>query len=128
MSNSSVSRPGVSLGGRGAQWLRDVHSAVGGDMETGSSPSDPLFWLHHANIDRLWAKWQKQHPGVKPVLRQNLVRIAQAAPRSSHSPRLRALRRWAAGYRHPQTMDLARSHGPTGFGVEDGRRKGSSRG
>ena len=33
-------------------------------METGSSPSDPLFWLHHATIDRLWAKWQKQHPGV----------------------------------------------------------------
>ena len=43
-----------------------VHSAVGGDMETGSSPSDPLFWLHHANIDRLWAKWQKQHPSIKP--------------------------------------------------------------
>ena len=42
-----------------------VHSAVGGDMETGSSPSDPLFWLHHANIDRLWAKWQKQHPGER---------------------------------------------------------------
>jgi hypothetical protein len=32
------------------------------------------------------------------------------------------------GYRLPvsQAMDLARSHGPTGFGVEDGRRKGPS--
>jgi tyrosinase len=39
---------------------------VGGDMATGSSPSDPLFWLHHANLDRLWAKWQSQHPGVNP--------------------------------------------------------------
>ena len=43
-----------------------VHDAVGGDMGTGSSPSDPLFWLHHANLDRLWAKWQSQHPGVNP--------------------------------------------------------------
>jgi tyrosinase len=43
-----------------------VHNAVGGDMATAASPSDPLFWLHHANIDRLWVKWQKKHPGAKP--------------------------------------------------------------
>jgi tyrosinase len=24
------------------------------------SPSDPLFYLHHANIDRIWAGWQKK--------------------------------------------------------------------
>src|SRR5690606_29593427 len=24
------------------------------------SPGDPLFWLHHANIDRIWALWQAQ--------------------------------------------------------------------
>ncbi|KAK3392845.1 hypothetical protein B0H63DRAFT_2337 [Podospora didyma] len=24
------------------------------------SPSDPIFWLHHAQIDRLWAIWQGQ--------------------------------------------------------------------
>ncbi|MEH1849456.1 MAG: tyrosinase family protein [Nostoc sp.] len=23
-----------------------------------SSPYDPVFWLHHANADRLWAEWQ----------------------------------------------------------------------
>ncbi|MEM6252562.1 MAG: tyrosinase family protein [Cyanobacteria bacterium P01_D01_bin.156] len=22
------------------------------------SPYDPIFWLHHANVDRLWAQWQ----------------------------------------------------------------------
>lgn len=25
------------------------------------SPSDPVFWLHHANVDRLWAEWQEGH-------------------------------------------------------------------
>jgi len=29
-----------------------------------SSPYDPIFWLHHANVDRLWAEWQAQgHSG-----------------------------------------------------------------
>jgi tyrosinase len=24
-----------------------------------ASPNDPVFWLLHANVDRLWAEWQK---------------------------------------------------------------------
>lgn len=35
-----------------------VHNAVGGDMATARSSNDPLFFLHHANIDRLWAQWE----------------------------------------------------------------------
>lgn len=36
-----------------------IHQLVGGLMgrpETASA--DPFFWLHHANIDRVWATWQ----------------------------------------------------------------------
>lgn len=40
------------------------HNWVGGTMAGGRSPLDPLFWLHHGNIDRLWAIWQRNHPGV----------------------------------------------------------------
>jgi tyrosinase len=30
-----------------------------------SSPYDPIFWLNHANVDRLWATWQDQgHSGI----------------------------------------------------------------
>lgn len=43
-----------------------VHRAVGGDMATAASPADPVFFLHHANVDRLWAAWQKAHPGQAP--------------------------------------------------------------
>ena len=25
---------------------------------TTTSPNDPIFFLHHANIDRIWAAWQ----------------------------------------------------------------------
>lgn len=27
-----------------------------------SSPGDPMFFLHHAQIDRLWTLWQTQNP------------------------------------------------------------------
>jgi len=35
-----------------------VHNLIGGIMSSISySPKDPLFFVHHANIDRLWAAW-----------------------------------------------------------------------
>jgi tyrosinase len=34
-----------------------LHNLIGGVMPTMQSPIDPIFWLHHANVDRLWAAW-----------------------------------------------------------------------
>ena len=34
-----------------------VHCTVGGLMCNAKSPSDPIFMLHHGNIDRIWAVW-----------------------------------------------------------------------
>lgn len=40
-----------------------VHAWVGGTMsDIATSPADPLFWMHHANIDRIYTLWQKTHP------------------------------------------------------------------
>jgi len=41
-----------------------VHLWVGGSMEPLSSPNDPIFFLHHCNVDRLWAQWQMNNPTV----------------------------------------------------------------
>jgi tyrosinase len=43
-----------------------THIAVGGNMGGASSPTDPLFWLHHAFIDKIWADWQATPSGKKP--------------------------------------------------------------
>ena len=39
-------------------------------MAAMTSPNAPVFFLHHCNIDRLWAKWQEAwleaNPGMVP--------------------------------------------------------------
>jgi tyrosinase len=38
------------------------HFTIGGDPggDIFNSPGDPVFWLHHAQIDRIWWIWQNQ--------------------------------------------------------------------
>ncbi|PVU89457.1 hypothetical protein BB561_005342 [Smittium simulii] len=37
-----------------------VHNNIGGDMINPHSPNDFIFFMHHANIDRLWLKYQNK--------------------------------------------------------------------
>jgi tyrosinase len=51
--------------------LQDVHDGihgwVGGDMGViATSAFDPVFWAHHAMIDRIWYLWQLKH-GVNNI-------------------------------------------------------------
>ncbi|WP_330334830.1 tyrosinase family protein [Streptomyces sp. NBC_00536] len=39
-----------------------VNAGIGGEMSTGAAPNDPIYWLHTANLDRLWALWQSSTP------------------------------------------------------------------
>jgi hypothetical protein len=45
-----------------------VHVWCGGSMLPMTSPNDPIFWLNHCNIDRLWSVWQSMHPLADPYL------------------------------------------------------------
>lgn len=36
-----------------------VHGRISGNMGTFMSPLDPIFWLHHCNIDRIWDQWNR---------------------------------------------------------------------
>jgi tyrosinase len=49
----------------------DAHTAFDGPVsDPATSPRDPLFFLLHTNVDRLWAKWQwvspKRHDPADP--------------------------------------------------------------
>lgn len=49
-----------------------VHNLIGGSMASiRISPRDPVFWVHHANIDRLWVAWLNAGGGRKEPLTTN---------------------------------------------------------
>ncbi len=55
------------------QDLEGVHDSghvwVGGSMGiVPTAPCDPIFWMHHAEIDRIWHEWQQTHPTEHPSL------------------------------------------------------------
>lgn len=40
-----------------------LHTWVRGSMGRADFAAyDPIFWAHHANVDRQWARWQRRHP------------------------------------------------------------------
>jgi tyrosinase len=69
-----------------------VHVWVGGTMSSiPTAPADPIFWMHHANIDRLWWQWQQSHAGKNP----NLTGTGPSSP---------VMDPWS--YTEPQTRDI----------------------
>ncbi|KAK4455207.1 monooxygenase [Podospora aff. communis PSN243] len=51
-----------------------VHGGVGGGNRGlgdlgfhDASPNDPLFFLHHTQVDRLWWLWQQQNPSARTM-------------------------------------------------------------
>jgi len=39
-----------------------VHCFIGGHMCGDHSPHDPLFFVHHTMVDKIWDEWQKINP------------------------------------------------------------------
>lgn len=62
----------VGGGFKGSRTSDDFHD-LGLMTMPDTAALDPIFWLHHANIDRLWNAWLKQHaaPHTQPDEFQN---------------------------------------------------------
>jgi tyrosinase len=60
---------GARLDGSSLPAHNHGHAWIGGIMNnTRSSPIDPIFWLHHAGVDRLWQIWRSANPEPEPLL------------------------------------------------------------
>jgi len=47
-----------------SSWHNGWHNALGGDQLDSSSPRDPIFFSHHAFVDKIWFDWQKNHMDI----------------------------------------------------------------
>lgn len=63
----------VLEGWSGGKFHNAAHVWVGGSMQPFTSPNDPVFYLNHCNVDRIWAIWQRRQltrsmqSGVNPL-------------------------------------------------------------
>lgn len=49
----------------GGRMHNGVHIWIEGDMATAASPNDPVFYLNHCNVDRIWEAWQRLQSGPR---------------------------------------------------------------
>lgn len=66
-----------------------VHVLIGGDMvDIAVSAFDPIFWLHHCNVDRLMALYQASHPNVylTPAPRTETFALSGEGPDDLSTP------------------------------------------
>ena len=62
-----------------------IHVLVGNTKGMGAVPyaaRDPLFWVHHSNIDRLWASWNANFGGVNPATASWATKVFTFADRT----------------------------------------------
>jgi tyrosinase len=46
-------------------WHNSGHGFIGGTMNTTASPNDPVFYLHHGFVDKLWQDWENRDNAVQ---------------------------------------------------------------
>lgn len=90
------------------------HTWTGGTMAGGESPLDPLFYLHHGNLDRLWAIWQRNNLGAPQYSTDGIACGSQFGvaavplntPMIGGATPASMLDHLALGYRYPEDLPL----------------------
>lgn len=85
-----------------------LHTTVGGIMSGFRSPIDPIFLMHHGNIDRLWAMWIRRcrRNTTSTLWTQfNFVNNFRRTNGTTYSVRVSSLLSTASnGYNYPPTQ------------------------
>lgn len=93
--DSRVKEPGSQLHNR-------VHVWVGGNMLLMTSPDDPVFFLNHCYIDKVWADWQTLQKEDNPDGAPHYAPLTDGPPAQNLND---ALKPWTRTIR--ETLDIA---------------------
>ena len=70
-----------------------VHGWVGGTMNNIQySPADPVFWMHHAEVDRIWSLWQANPANTGGPTLKGAAATLDPWPESAGTPSHRSQR------------------------------------
>ena len=96
-----------------------VHNLIGNAMSSMESPTDPIFFLHHCNIDRLWHAWALPDGRTMPVTSAPYWTTRQRRepsfmPRNKTMPKVQTYspRRAGAVWPNRTPYDYANTPGP----------------
>jgi len=93
-----------------------VHATLLGDMGDFMSPLDPVFWMHHCNIDRIWASWSAISGNSQPSAalwgNHKLARFYDSASKKQVSPAASGM--LSGKYVLPYDVYETASGGPSG--------------
>ncbi|RDL42060.1 uncharacterized protein BP5553_02039 [Venustampulla echinocandica] len=107
----------------------DIHGDVGGSyghmMALEYSAFDPIFWLHHTNVDRLFAMWQAinpnssmtplSEPGTYAILRNSIDTVDTPLPPFTYNTQGNTYTSASSsntrtfGYTYPEVEDWSQS-------------------
>lgn len=95
----------------GSQLHNRVHVWVGGNMLPMTSPDDPVFFLHHCFVDKLWADWQAEQKVERPEAAPHYAPEQQGPPAHNLHDQLKPWKRTISdvldiaklGYEYEQT-------------------------
>ena len=107
-----------------------IHNFVGGRNGNmrwpGRAARDPIFWLHHANVDRLWTRWVRKHPGRMPTnqgWRQEDFRFFNRQGNRVRITTAEVLNTFDLDYRYDtqrrSAIEVGRAMAPAGFGSDE---------
>ncbi|TDX31379.1 tyrosinase family protein [Rhodovulum visakhapatnamense] len=100
----------------------DLGSAAGGWMPSLLSSVDPIFFMHHCNVDRLWDVWTKK----ERTAGRTALPTAEEAPRFDPEPFLFYI--GDAGQPAPSTAGASMDIAPWGYAYTPGSGSASAAG
>jgi tyrosinase len=96
-----------------------VHVLIGNQTNMGNVPTaanDPIFWIHHCNIDRLWESWNRMPGRMNPTWPARTFPFANGMGQAVSAPAAKANRTALLNYQYDGYQTVTGAPPPVNLG------------